>query len=78
MVKNKGKIDFIIAIAVTAFILISVVSTALGLTLSNKTQNSKLGLPDIKNRVLDFTGVDTDDKYLKHHMFGSYEFFYNE
>ena len=57
MVKNKGKIDFIIAIAVTAFILISVVSTALGLTLSNKTQNSKLGLPDIKNRVLDFTGV---------------------
>lgn len=78
MVKNKGKIDFIIAIAVTAFILISVVSTALGLTLSNKTQNSKLGLPDIKNRVLDFTGVDTDDKYLKHHMFGPYEFFYNE
>lgn len=78
MLKSKRKTDFIIAIAITAFIFISIVSTALGLTLSNKTQNSKLGLPDIKNRVLDFTGVDTDDKYLKQHMFGTYEFFYDK
>ena len=53
--------NLILAWAITAFVFLSVVTTALGLTLSNKTQNSKLGLPDIKDCVLDFSKANTEN-----------------
>lgn len=70
--------NLILAWAITAFVFLSVVTTALGLTLSNKTQNSKQGLPDIKDCVLDFSETNTENAYLKQHAFGKYEFFYNK
>lgn len=72
------KNNIIIAWAITAFVFLSVVTTALGLTLSNKTLNSKQGLPDIKDCVLDFSSTDTENAYLKQHMFGTFEFFYDK
>lgn len=52
--------------------------TAYFLVKSNDDMNSKQGLPDIRNCVIDFSGADTDGKYLKQHMQGTYEFFYNK
>ena len=52
--------------------------TAYFLVKSNDDMNSKQGLPDIRNCVIDFSGTDTDGKYLKQHMQGTYEFFYNK
>lgn len=52
--------------------------TAYFLVKSNDDMNSKQGLPDIRNCVIDFSGTDTDGKYLKQHMQGEYEFFYNK
>ncbi len=52
--------------------------TAYFLVKSNYDMNSKQGLPDIRNCVIDFSGTDTDGKYLKQHMQGTYEFFYNK
>lgn len=52
--------------------------TAYFLVKSNDDMNSKQGLPDIRNCVIDFSGTDTDSKYLKQHMQGTYEFFYNK
>ena len=50
---------------------------ATGLVVSNGDMNSKQGLPDIENCVLDFTGYGTENRYVKQHMQGEYEFFYN-
>ena len=52
--------------------------TAYFLVKSNDNMNSKQGLPDIKNCVIDFSDTDTDGKYLKQHMQGTYEFFYDK
>lgn len=52
--------------------------TAYFLVKSNDDMNSKQGLPDIRNCVIDFSDTDTDGKYLKQHMQGTYEFFYNK
>lgn len=40
--------------------------------------NSKQGLPDLKNGVIDFTGYNVQEAYVKQHMKGEYEFFYNK
>ena len=56
---------------------LSVGTTIAGLLLCKNNMNSKQGLPDIRDCVLDFTGYETDNRYVKQHMFGTYEFFYN-
>ncbi len=40
--------------------------------------NSKQGLPDLKDGTIDFTGYNIGENYLKQHMKGEYEFFYNK
>lgn len=73
---EKKKI--VVTFVATLGAVLILVAAVLGLVLCKNTMNEKQGLPDIKNCVLDFTGYDTDDKYLKQHMFGTYEFFYNK
>ena len=48
------------------------------LVASDANMNSKQGLPDLKDGVLDFTGYNVSDEYVKQHMKGEYEFFYNK
>lgn len=45
---------------------------------SDSNMNSKQGMPDMVGTSLDFTGYDFDNQYLKQHMKGEYEFFYNK
>lgn len=53
----------------------SVGATVAGLLLCKANMNRKQGLPDIRDCVLDFTGYGTDNRYVKQHMFGTWEFF---
>ena len=58
--------------------LCSVGATVAGLLHCKANMNRKQGLPDIRDCVLDFTGYGTDNRYVKQHMFGTWEFFYNQ
>ncbi len=40
--------------------------------------NSKQGLPDLKDGYIDFSGYNIGESYVKQHMKGEYEFFYNK
>lgn len=68
----------ILSVLTVTVCALCIVATILGLVLSNRTMNSKMGLPDIKDCVLDFSGFDADNVYTKQHMTGTYEFFYNK
>lgn len=48
------------------------------LVASDANMNSKQGLPDLKDGAIDFTGYNVTDEYVKQHMKGEYEFFYNK
>lgn len=51
--------------------------TSFFLVFSDKNMNSKQNLPDFNGTTIDFTGYDIKDSYLKQHMKGNYEFYYN-
>ena len=40
--------------------------------------NSKQGIPDMVGTSLNFEGYEIDNRYVKQHMKGEYEFFYNK
>ena len=52
--------------------------TCFALVKSDSNMNSKQGLPDLISCNLDFTGHEFGESYLKQHMKGEYEFFYNK
>ena len=52
--------------------------TCFALVKSDSNMNSKQGLPDLISCNLDFTGYEFGESYLKQHMKGEYEFFYNK
>ncbi len=60
------------------YILLSIFITSYGLISSDNNMNSKQGLPDFTSTTLDFTGYDIEGKYVKQHMKGDYEFYYNK
>ena len=60
---------------ILSFIIIFV--TSFFLVLSDKNMNNKQNLPDFNGTTIDFTGYDIKDSYLKQHMKGNYEFYYN-
>ncbi len=64
-------------ITILVFLLI-ICLTSLGLVFSDSNMNSKQGLPDFNFTTLDFEGYDINDSYLKQHMKGEYEFYYNK
>ncbi len=75
--KHKwGKI--IASVAAVFFAVFTVFITCFALVRSDANMNSKQGLPDLKNGVIDFTGYNVQETYAKQHMKGEYEFFYNK
>lgn len=68
----------IISFITITYILLSIIVTSYGLIISDNNMNSKQGLPDFTSTTLDFSGYDIEGKYLKQHMKGDYEFYYNK
>lgn len=68
----------IISIITITYILLSIIITSYGLIISDNNMNSKQGLPDFTSTTLDFSGYDIEGKYVKQHMKGNYEFYYNK
>ncbi len=66
------------SILTITYILLSIFITSYGLIQSDNNMNSKQGLPDFTSTTLDFTGYDIEGKYVKQHMKGDYEFYYNK
>ncbi len=60
------------------FSLFSIFIVCFSLIISDNNMNSKQGLPDLKDGYIDFTGYSIGEKYVKQHMKGEYEFFYNK
>ena len=57
---------------------LAVFITCFALVRSDVNMNSKQGLPDLNDCSLDFTGYEFGETYVKQHMKGEYEFFYNK
>lgn len=72
---RKNLVKTIITIT---YILLSIFITSYFLVISDNNMNSKQGLPDFTSTTLDFTGYDIEGKYVKQHMKGNYEFYYNK
>ncbi len=73
MKKNLAK-----TIITITYILLSIFITSYFLVISDNNMNAKQGLPDFTSTTLDFTGYDIESKYVKQHMKGDYEFYYNK
>lgn len=66
------------SLAVFFLSFLTVFITCFALVKSDSNMNSKQGLPDLTSCYLDFTGYEFGESYLKQHMKGEYEFFYNK
>ncbi len=66
------------SLAVFFLSFLTVFITCFALVKSDSNMNSKQGLPDLISCNLDFTGYKFGESYLKQHMKGEYEFFYNK
>ncbi len=66
------------SLAVFFLSFLTVFITCFALVKSDSNMNSKQGLPDLISCNLDFTGYEFGESYLKQHMKGEYEFFYNK
>ncbi len=73
MKKNLAK-----TIITITYILLSIFITSYFLVISDNNMNAKQGLPDFTSTTLDFTDYDIEGKYVKQHMKGDYEFYYNK
>lgn len=69
---------FILTLCTILMSLIVICITSVSLILSDNNMNSKQGLPDFENTTLNFEGYDIKNSYLKQHMIGEYEFYYNK
>lgn len=79
LVGEKMKVNKVIKLILTILVILFCLGlTCFGLVISDKNMNSKQGLPDFNGTTLDFEGRDIDDSYLKQHMIGEYEFYYNK
>ncbi len=67
------------AVSLSVFFLsfLTVFITCFALVKSDSNMNSKQGLPDLVSCNLDFSGCEFGETYVKQHMKGEYEFFYN-
>ncbi len=74
--KHKWK-KIIASLTTVIFAALSIFIACFCLVKSDINMNSKQGLPDLVNGVIDFTGYDISETYVKQHMKGEYEFFYN-
>lgn len=72
---KKNLVKTIITIT---YILLSIFITSYFLVISDNNMNAKQGLPDFTSTTLDLTGYDIEGKYVKQHMKGDYEFYYNK
>ncbi len=68
----------ITSIFVVLLSFLAVFITCFALVRSDVNMNSKQGLPDLNDCSLDFTGYEFGETYVKQHMKGEYEFFYNK
>lgn len=66
------------SIAVFLLSFLTVFITCFALVKSDVNMNSKQGLPELTNCVVDFSGYEFGQSYLKQHMKGEYEFFSNK
>lgn len=74
----SGKKKSILSVAITLAVLFSsLFLCAFFLIRSDDNMNSKQGLPDMVGTSLNFEGYEMENRYLKQHMKGEYEFFYN-
>ena len=66
------------SLAVFLLSFLTVFITCFALVKSDSNMNSKQGLPDLMDCSLDFNGYEFGETYVKQHMKGEYEFFYNK
>ncbi len=66
------------SLAVFLLSFLAVFITCFALVKSDSNMNSKQGLPDLADCSLDFNGYEFGETYVKQHMKGEYEFFYNK
>ena len=66
------------SLAVFLLSFLTVFITCFALVKSDSNMNSKQGLPDLADCSLDFNGYGFGETYVKQHMKGEYEFFYNK
>ena len=66
------------SLAVFLLSFLAVFITCFALVKSDANMNSKQGLPDLADCSLDFNGCEFGETYVKQHMKGEYEFFYNK
>lgn len=74
---NKTKKSLITSILTSLLSFVFVFVTCFALVKSDTNMNSKQGLPDLSDCSLNFEGYELNNSYLKQHMKGEYEFFYN-
>ncbi len=72
-IKKEG-----VSLAVFLLSFLAVFFTCFALVKSDANMNSKQGLPDLAECSLDFSGYEFGETYVKQHMKGEYEFFYNK
>ncbi len=73
--ETKKNITSIFAVLLS---FLAIFITCFALVRSDDNMNSKQGLPDLNDCSLDFTGYEFGETYVKQHMKGEYEFFYNK
>lgn len=66
------------SLAVFLLSFLAIFITCFALVKSDANMNDKQGLPDLADCSLDFNGCEFGETYVKQHMKGEYEFFYNK
>lgn len=75
---SSKRLGIILSSIITFLMVFSVGICCFFLIKSDDNMNSKQGIPDMVGTSLNFEGYEIDNRYVKQHMKGEYEFFYNK
>lgn len=75
---SSKRLGLILSSIITFLMVFSVGICCFFLIKSDDNMNSKQGIPDMVGTSLNFEGYEIENRYVKQHMKGEYEFFYNK
>lgn len=75
---SSKRLGIILSSIITFLMVFSVGICCFFLIKSDDNMNSKQGIPDMVGTSLNFEGYEIENRYVKQHMKGEYEFFYNK
>ena len=75
---SSKRLGIILSSIITFLMVFSVSICCFFLIKSDDNMNSKQGIPDMVGTSLNFEGYEIENRYVKQHMKGEYEFFYNK